>query len=52
LLFASMKLTVYMLRMKKNSNTGNFYVEQIINMPSQLGNQREGDWGGGAIDFH
>jgi hypothetical protein len=40
---------VYMLRMKKNSNTGNynFYVEQIINVPSRLGNQRGGDWGGG-----
>jgi hypothetical protein len=38
---------------KKNSNTGNFYVEQIINMPSRLGNQRGGDWGeGGLIDFH
>jgi hypothetical protein len=48
-----LKLTVYMLRMKqKNSNTGNFYVEQIINMPSRLGNQRGGDWGGGSIDFH
>jgi hypothetical protein len=46
-----MKLTVYMLRMKTTSNTGNFYVEQIINMPSRLGNQRGGDWGW-VIDFH
>ncbi len=52
LLFASIKLTVYMLRMTKNSNTGNFYVEQIINMSSRLGNQRGGDWRGVAIDFH
>jgi hypothetical protein len=34
---------------EKNSNTGNFYVEPIINMPSRLGNQRGGDWGGGQL---
>ncbi len=34
--------------MKKNGNTGNLYVEQIINMSSRLGNQRGGDWGGGG----
>jgi hypothetical protein len=31
---------------EKNSNMGNFYVEQKINMPSRLGNQRR-DWGEG-----
>jgi hypothetical protein len=43
---------LYVENEKKNSNTGNFYVEQIINMPSRLGNQRGGDWGGEAFDFH
>jgi hypothetical protein len=38
---------LYVENEKKNSNTGNFYVEQILNMPSRLGNQLGGDWGGG-----
>jgi hypothetical protein len=33
---------------EKNSNSGNLDVEQIINMPSRLGNQRGGDWGEGC----
>jgi hypothetical protein len=35
---------------EKKSNTGNFYVEQIINMPSRLGDQ-QGDWVGGIFIF-
>jgi hypothetical protein len=39
---------LYVENEKKTSNTGNFYVEKIINMPSRLGNQRGGDWGWGV----
>jgi hypothetical protein len=47
--YLRLKLTVYMMRMKKKIVIrGIFYVEQIINMPSQLGNQRGGDKGGGS----